>query len=265
MAILLPSLSKARDHAKYIKCASQLRQFGIMLEMYGQANDDSLPAGWNSGKMWITDLMKYYKGQDEIRVCPKATLLLQDVSNNMPGVFTAWGVYGNPRFLPHVPLPPYAEPNTFGSYGINGWAQNPPDIGVTKNGVKLYDIRDEDKPRFWRKLISVKHPESVPLMADAFWDGTNPLETDAPPAQPIPPNGGESWVNAVNMWKFIAPRHSKMMDMLFMDKSVRKVGIKNLWSLRWHTQWVEPRVRWDNNQYQWIKQYPKSDDPTKYP
>jgi len=264
MAILLPSLGKARDHAKYVKCASQLKQFGIMFELYAQSNDESLPAGWNSGKMWITDLMKYYKGQDEIRVCPKATLLLQNVASNAPGVFTAWGIYGNPAFFGGT-VSAWAEPNSFGSYGINGWAQNPPDIGVTKNGIKLYDISEADKPLYWRKMISIKQADKVPLMADAFWDGTNPDYRDAPPSRPIPLNGGESWTlnNTSDICKFIAPRHSKMMDFLFIDKSVRKVGIKNLWALRWHTEWVEQRIRWQN--YKWIQPYPMSDDPMKYP
>ena len=255
MAVLIPGLNKARDHAKYILCASRLRQFGIMYEIYTQANDESLPGGWNSGTMWITDLLQFYKGEDEIRLCPKATLLLQDVPNNAPGVLTAWGKYGNPNFFGGA-TPVWAEPNSYGSYGVNGWAHNPPDIGVTKKGTKLYDIPEADRPKFWRKAINVKHPDSVPLMADAMWDGTTPEMGDRPPSKPIPPNGGENWVFPTSdMSKYIVPRHSKMVNMLFIDKSMRKVGIKELWTFRWHTEWQETLVNW--NKYEWIRQYPE--------
>jgi prepilin-type N-terminal cleavage/methylation domain-containing protein len=143
MAILLPALGKAKDHANAVQCSSNLRQFGIIYEMYTQDNEESLPGGWNSGSMWITDLMKYYKGEDDIRLCPKARIFLHNIANNAPGIFTAWGKYGHPNFFGNA-MPVWAEPNSYGSYGVNGWAQNPPDIGVIKNGIKLYNIALED-------------------------------------------------------------------------------------------------------------------------
>jgi prepilin-type N-terminal cleavage/methylation domain-containing protein/prepilin-type processing-associated H-X9-DG protein len=249
MSILLPSLNKAKEHAKQIQCISNLRQFGIMYEMYTQANDESLPGGWNSGRMWIVDLMPYYKGENEIRLCPKAKTLLQEVADNAPGVFTAWGTYGNPRFFGGT-IPVFAEPNTYGSYGVNGWAHNPPDIGVTGT----YDIAPDQRPLYWRRTISVKRPDNVPLMGEAMWDGTTPDIGDSPPPWPIPPNGGEDWVfTTSDMAKFCVPRHNKKVNMLFMDKSTRRVCLKELWTLRWHAEWRERRVRWPA----WMNDYPE--------
>ena len=255
MALLLPGLGKAKDQAKSIQCASNLRQFGIMYEMYAQAHGENLPGGWNSGRMWIIDLMPYYKGAGEIRFCPKAKKLLQMVAANAPGVLTAWGIYGNPNFFGGT-IPDWAEPNTYGSYGVNGWAHNPPDKGLPEGSPYTYDIAEVDRPKYWRNILNVRHPATVPLMADAMWDGTTPDTGDQPPPNPIPLEGGEAWVfNTSDMAKFCLPRHSGKVNMLFIDKSTRKVGLKELWTLRWHAQWKEKRINW--KKYEWIEQYPE--------
>jgi prepilin-type N-terminal cleavage/methylation domain-containing protein len=43
MAILMPVLSKAREAAKRILCANQLKQLGVAASLYAGAYDDSLP------------------------------------------------------------------------------------------------------------------------------------------------------------------------------------------------------------------------------
>jgi prepilin-type N-terminal cleavage/methylation domain-containing protein/prepilin-type processing-associated H-X9-DG protein len=43
IAILLPALNKARESAKAIQCASQLRQIGQAIQMYANNNDQWLP------------------------------------------------------------------------------------------------------------------------------------------------------------------------------------------------------------------------------
>ena len=42
-----------------------------------------------------------------------------------------------------------------------------------------------------------------------------------------------------NMRRFCMNRHSGFLNCLFLDFSVRKVGLKELWSLRWHREWTE--------------------------
>jgi hypothetical protein len=81
-------------------------------------------------------------------------------------------------------------------------------------------------------------------MADAMWDGTEPDANDGPP-------NFEGDYNS-NMAKFCVPRHSRMINMLFMDKSVRKVGLKKLWYLPWNREWVEKLQDWPA----WMKDLP---------
>ena len=48
IGILLPALSRARDAANKVKCASQLRQIGQWVAMYAGANRNFIPIGWLS-------------------------------------------------------------------------------------------------------------------------------------------------------------------------------------------------------------------------
>src|SRR5438552_14972499 len=49
MSMLLPALGRAREQAKTIQCAAQLRQIGIALNSYAVNNRGVLPAwpGWH--------------------------------------------------------------------------------------------------------------------------------------------------------------------------------------------------------------------------
>ena len=245
MAVLLPALNKARDQANTVKCASNLRQFGLMYEMYAQSHNESMPGGWNSGAMWMVDLMPYYQGVGEVRLCPKARKFLSSTADAFAaGVFTAWGKFGEGSWTGYNPA--WAKEGLYGSYGINGWAHNPPDIGLPIGSPDTYNIDPPNRPKYWRSMLNVKHSADVPLMADAMWDGTEPGVEDGPP------DWEGEYINTSNMAKFCVPRHNRRTNMLFMDSSVRKVGLRKLWSLTWHRQWTEKLQVWP----QWMKDLP---------
>ncbi len=47
IALLLPALGQARAAVRAMKCASQLRQVGMLVHTYAADHRDYLPAGWN--------------------------------------------------------------------------------------------------------------------------------------------------------------------------------------------------------------------------
>jgi prepilin-type processing-associated H-X9-DG protein len=57
------------------------------------------------------------------------------------------------------------------------------------------------------------------------------LQTDNPPL-----NEGQQ-LQGSNMSVFCLNRHTGNMNMAFLDASVRKVGLKQLWKLKWHTEY----------------------------
>lgn len=88
MAILLPSLNSARENAKNVQCSSNLRQMGLVMEIYLSENSRKYPAyyaedpvGSGSFYNWVqkirttTDLQTISSGRKSIFHCPVAVAL----------------------------------------------------------------------------------------------------------------------------------------------------------------------------------------------
>ncbi len=48
MAILIPSLSRARKQARFVRCKANLRSYGLMALMYADDSDGKMPNAWTS-------------------------------------------------------------------------------------------------------------------------------------------------------------------------------------------------------------------------
>ena len=79
LAILMPALGKVKDKARAIVCASNLKQWNVILKFYTDENDGMFPdADWNDdyagdihGQWWIQAIMPYVDNK-EIMVCGQA-------------------------------------------------------------------------------------------------------------------------------------------------------------------------------------------------
>jgi prepilin-type processing-associated H-X9-DG protein len=86
---------------------------------------------------------------------------------------------------------------------------------------------------FWRTTEGFKNGYLVPVMGDATWHDGWPLDTDAPVADAFAFGSGDKGTNEeINQW--CIDRHNGWTNMLFMDWSARHVGLKELWTLKWH-------------------------------
>ena len=75
--------------------------------------------------------------------------------------------------------------------------------------------------------IRTKGMARIPVLLDAVIPFGSPGTNDAPPADP------SSFVR-LGMGLFCVNRHEACVGGLFLDWSVRKVGLKELWTLKWH-------------------------------
>jgi prepilin-type N-terminal cleavage/methylation domain-containing protein len=207
MAILMPALQRVNKQAKAVACQANLHQWGIILSMYADQNNGYFLSGLaegvaNVGKYWWMEPLKPFYKDERIRLCPVATKTYED-GGWVP--FGAWYVGGDA-----------------GSYSPNGWLCNPP-AGMSQ----LHSRPTADN---WRTL-DVKHGAEIPMFLDCAWDDAWPRDTDNPPAfdgEVIEsPNNNE-------IKRFCIDRHDGFIGGLFMDRSVRKVGLKELWTFRWH-------------------------------
>ena len=234
MAILLPTLERVKRQAKAVVCQSNLRQSGIIWAAYtddyngcfpgglrGQSTPSSnfspirtAPYGWwwgDGGGYW------YRLGADGLCCCPMATKIADPTgkgvgNSDVGGTFLAWGrIEPKGRFF---------EWDTYGSYGINLWVYQP------------YYREDEYYPYFWG-THHVKGATNIPVQLDNYYafgylfDSDDPPPRDAVPTPPI--RHLMDWGHA----SFCMNRHDGGINGLFMDWSVRKVGLKELWILRW--------------------------------
>ena len=130
MSILMPALARVKNQAKTVGCRANLRQWNLFFSMYTEDNSGQFEAGTGNGHMnhWMNTLRPLYKNDHKITCCPTAQKPLVDrngVSGGQWNVSSAWGVFTGEGYGPD---------GDWGSYGINGWVENPP--ADTGDGVR---------------------------------------------------------------------------------------------------------------------------------
>ena len=69
-AILVPTLSRAKENAKKTKCLSNVRQLQIALQLYADSNDGRVPSReYEEGAVWVDRLEPYYTNRKLLH-CP---------------------------------------------------------------------------------------------------------------------------------------------------------------------------------------------------
>jgi len=232
--------SSGRRRAKEMVCLSNLRKWGVMFEMFTNDNDGYFMEGFTSNNRWIRALGEYHKYDTNLSCCPEATKPYVDLYGNTTdstsGAFTAWGY-----MMQSVWMKPMK-----GSYGINGWINNPEQGREPLGKPAEYN---------WR-TPNVKEAANVPLFFDCLRYNALPQHTDAPPEF-----DGMMLQGSEHMMRICVDRHNGAVNMLFMDWSARKIGLKELWKLKWHREfdtdgpWTQAGGVWPSDWPEWMRNF----------
>ena len=217
MGILMPALSKVRKQARAVVCQANLKQWALIWKMYCDDNDAKFctagPLNWKRGT-WIVSLRYAWDTKTEILKCPtakKRTLVGEHGSTFQSYIMGAGGI---------------GDRREECSYGSNNWVYSL-EPGQTA-------IQNRPGEYHW-KTCDVKQAYQVPIFLDAMWRGGGPWYNKPKFIDPAEEDG--KWNNwDYEMQHFVMNRHSGNINGLFLDWSVRKIGLKEMYKLKWHRQ-----------------------------
>jgi prepilin-type N-terminal cleavage/methylation domain-containing protein len=217
MAILMPALRRVKEQGKMISCMGNLKQWNLIAAMQTEANDgkfwDSAPG--TPGYWYVRYLDERHKSwkKNPIWMCPSGKKPVQDDNGNTIesfNIFNAWGIFHGADL---------SVDGVAGSYGINGYCLIPNGVDTYESGISV--------SRGW-KTAGERGAGNVPWFSEALRFDLWPLDTDGPAA-----NEFAAWSGNL-MARTCINRHQGFQNIAFLDFSVRKIGLKELWTLKWH-------------------------------
>lgn len=231
LSILLPALTKARKQARAAVCMANLHHWGQAFSLYTIDHNSRFMPGidenWDTAEhSWIYTLIPYYN-DPAIRLCPSAT---RTTGQGGVSPLKAWDMdETNPGALNLLKEKDYR----IGSYGLNWWVNS---SKITRIGL--------DGSLKWRRADQ-KNAWQIPVLMDAGFMIARPQATDNPP----PYDGLFAWDDgARGMDRVCTNRHSGNVHILYMDWSVGKVKLTDLWRQEWHRNYQPMEHDWP----QWI-------------
>ena len=112
--MLLPTFGKPREPADRIKCASNLRQIGMALQIYANDHNRQFPPSFD-------EVLMYGDITSEVFVCPSSN----DTHATGPTTQAAIQQWRKPGFLSYVYVPPPAGIDSFNITGAHVLAYEP--------------------------------------------------------------------------------------------------------------------------------------------
>jgi len=234
IAILLPSLGRAKAQANRARCLANTKAIAISLRTYMSDWDTTPPYAKSTGtyanSYWIVLLLPY-GNIEKIRQCPVA-----NGSNTTPdtagSVNTPWY---HPGSNPSV---------ASGCYGLNSWIFNTSGGDSTALLSTSTASPAPTAPEFWTWPFQ-SHESEIPLVGDGAWPNILPHPGDTAPTTLAAEqslanyNPAESESTKTDqMHRFAMDRHLKGINVAFLDGHGETVKLGALWTLRWNTsQW----------------------------
>jgi prepilin-type N-terminal cleavage/methylation domain-containing protein len=213
ISILMPALQNAKRQSREVVCLSNEKQWGLFFGLFLADNNGKF-TGLDYHR-WMDPLEPYTKDSPGIYFCPMAMVTRpQEVRIS----FSAWE----------------DDMGRKGSYGDNYWIREKPNP---------YLPAQYPSDGYW-KSFEVPGASDIPVLLDCAWPSGMPLHEDPPPEYE---GQISSFMEMKCMRFFCIDRHRGGVNGLFMDYSVRRIGLKELWDLRWHRNWNpnrEPPPAW---------------------
>jgi len=223
MSILVPAVSKAKAQAKAVMCLSNLHQWGLAWCMWLDDNN-----GRTGERLdWYPHLWPYFN-DEKLLVCPSATKVKAPLTE---GVWIGGGKFRAcadwlPDYVIDWEVVPAPGRHYLVSYGFNFWFTR--DTGNVRDEHELWGFAPGS-------VLGAKGAHRVPLLLDAAVSGSCPLPEDQPPEY-----DGQIYYGGTNVDEirsFCLNRHNEHVNGVFLDFSARRIGLKQLWTLKWHRAW----------------------------
>lgn len=227
IAILLPALQRVRKQARAVVCQVNLKQWGSVFFLYTEDNQGQFPERIGDALWFLRGSFLHEDDPNKPRVyqninakgiacCPMAVKSREPAPISTfefppyyamlykPGsTFKAWEIIS--------PLPRFRC-----SYGFNLWL-------FDGSG---FDTSDPKRYRHLRPLniYPIKGRAKIPVFLDS-----SVIHVAFHEQLPPPPNEQRESGFFIN-------RHNGHINGLFLDWSVRRIGLKELWTLKWKMQ-----------------------------
>jgi len=211
IAILLPALQKVKKQTEAVICRSNLKQWGTVLALYVDENEGRLPILSGGTVLWFFRGSWLPEGDPNrpkvfqkvitkgIACCPMAVKVRPGPATGISRAGGSGGVSYEIRF---------AGGSTFEAWKIT----NPPPPFRGSYGFNVTAF-----PKSIDTFLS-RGQANIPLILDSPDRMGMHRNTNRPPQT------------------FCINRHNGHINSLFLDWSVRRVGLKELWTLKWDDQ-----------------------------
>ena len=246
-AILFPVFARAREKARQVTCASNLKQIGLALLQYSQDYDEVMCNHWY-GNAWLRGARTppagvggtvNYQWMDAVFPYAKSVAIFNcpDLASQSDYVDPATVTSGDRTspFGPYVPwtqIPAGQTSRQSGSYCMNSAFLY---TGQPGHGVARSPVSDASPPDTY-SIAKLESPATTVWVGDS--DGVFGIDGfstqgiagqfgDAAP--PIEPNSSSQWHGAPKLGHLVA-RHSGFCNVLWCDGHVKAVTVDYLFS-----------------------------------
>lgn len=211
IGILVPILSRVRKQARHVICQSNLRQWGFVFYDYRADSDGRFPRATGGLREMLTE--EPYTNWSDHHPHPPWYNVLRPYYKNNPGIL----------LCPIARKPTSGEPVVAYGDTFRAWRSGSGRLWSYAVNRRILDV---PKTHEWSKSIDLD--SGIPVFSDSMYRVVLAYDDCHPPNQ----DGIAGWTST-GIMPVCFNRHNAGINVLFSDWSARKIGLKELWTLKW--------------------------------